>query len=202
MTRQELARDHVRETLRAVLEREGLPRTEEAATRPLDGFLAWLFDDWGGTVAPVFRVVPWILAFLAALGLVALLVPLFGSRAGGSGSGRSGAAADARRRRERTEELLARARAAREAGDRLLAARTYLLALVVGLGEQGDLEFQPAWTNRELLERGEVSPEVRARLGGLFDELDPKTFGHVALEDDDLRRLDDLCGRLVAEGAL
>lgn len=200
MSRQELAVDRVRETLSSVLEREGLPRTEEASASPIEGFFEWLFDDWGGTLAPAFRFLPWILAFLAALGLVALIVPLIGARSGDAT--RIGPDAAARRRRERMSEHLARARAARDAGDRLLAARTYLLALVVGLGERGDLEFQPAWTNRELLERGEVRPEVRARLGDLFDELDPKTFGHAELEDVDLRGLDELCDRVVAEGAL
>lgn len=100
-------------------------------------------------------------------------------------------------RRARVRELRREARLARERGDRLLALRLYFTALVVGLGEKGDLSYRDAWTNRELLERGEPKEPVRARLAPLVPELDARSFGHVPVEDGDVTRLSNLVEELL-----
>lgn len=95
--------------------------------------------------------------------------------------------------RERVDALLAEARAARTAGDLRLALRLYLFALVVGLGERGEMRYHDAWTNRELLRRGHPSERARAVLEPLVDELEPKEFGRAPIEPADVARLEALC---------
>ena len=95
--------------------------------------------------------------------------------------------------RERVDELRGRARAAREAGELVLALRLYFFALVVGLGKRGDLEYRDTWTNRELLERGHPTPRVRALLAPLIAELDRRSFGHTPTTPADVDRLEGLC---------
>jgi hypothetical protein len=80
-------------------------------------------------------------------------------------------------RRARVADLRARAQAAQAAGDNLLALRLFFTALVVGLGEVGDLEYRDAWTNRELLERGRPKPVVEKALAPIVTDLDRKSFG-------------------------
>lgn len=101
-------------------------------------------------------------------------------------------------RRLRVVELRRRARTARSSGDLVLALRLYFTALVVGLGEKGDLDYRDAWTNRELLERGEPSEHVERKLAPLVRDLDQKSFGGVPARDDDVdamsRVVDELLG--------
>lgn len=92
-------------------------------------------------------------------------------------------------RRLRVRELRRRAGEAERAGDRLLALRLYFTALVVGLGERGDLEYRDAWTNRELCERGAPRPEIAQLLAPISERLDRQSFGHEPVENDDVRRL-------------
>lgn len=101
----------------------------------------------------------------------------------------------------RAHALLEEARAARDAGDLVRALRLAFFALVVGLGRRGDLEYRDAWTNRELLERGAPSSEVRARLAPLVDELDAKGFGRQPTRREDVERLVALCERWLGEAA-
>jgi len=96
---------------------------------------------------------------------------------------------------ERARELARDAAIARDAGDLRLASRLYAFALVVGLGARGDLEYDDAWTNRELVERGEPTPELRAWLAPLVGELDRLLFGAGTPADADVERL----ARLVHE---
>lgn len=97
--------------------------------------------------------------------------------------------------RTRVAELRAAARSARQAGDDALALRLLLFALVAGLGQRGDLRYRDAWTNRELVQRGEPSREVSALLGPLIDELEGKEFGRVPVTGADVDRLAELCDR-------
>ena len=85
--------------------------------------------------------------------------------------------------------LRARAAEAQRASEYLLALRLYFLALVVGLSERGDLGYSDAWTNHELLERGEPQDEVRALLSPLVEELDRKAFGRAPVGAADVERL-------------
>ena len=104
----------------------------------------------------------------------------------------------ARARRLRVGELRRNARSAHAAGNHVLALRLYFTALVVGLGEKGDLEYRDAWTNRELLERGEPSERVERKLSPLVRGLDEKSFGGVPALDEDVeamsRVVDELLG--------
>ena len=90
-------------------------------------------------------------------------------------------------------ESLDLARAARAGGDRLLALRLYFAALVVGLSRLGSLDFRESWTNHELALRGAHTPELRALLVPLVDELDPLVYGGRAVTDAHLDRLEALC---------
>lgn len=90
-------------------------------------------------------------------------------------------------------------RAAQESearGELVEALRLYFFALVVGLGERGDLEYRDAWTNRELLERGDPDATTVAALRPLLTRLDAASFGRQPARLADLRRLEGLCARL------
>ena len=95
--------------------------------------------------------------------------------------------------RTRVAELRGLAREARHAGDLPLALRFLLCALVVGLGQRGDLRYRDSWTNRELLERGKPKPRVRTLLRPLIDELEAKEFGNEPVTAGDVDRLQQLC---------
>jgi hypothetical protein len=101
----------------------------------------------------------------------------------------------------RVSDLRRRAREAELAGDLVLALRLYFTALVVALGERGDLDYRDAWTNRELLERGEPRPEVAALLRPLVPALDAKSFGHEPAEPEDVARMARLCDQILNAGA-
>ena len=96
---------------------------------------------------------------------------------------------------KRAEELRLEARSARERGDLLLALRLTFFALVVGLGENGDLVYRPGWTNRELFDRGDPRPEVASTLGPLVAELDARSFGGVPVLASDVDRFEAMCRR-------
>ncbi|MBL8858619.1 MAG: hypothetical protein JNL28_08955 [Planctomycetes bacterium] len=100
-------------------------------------------------------------------------------------------------RRARVAELRRGARAARERNDLVLSLRLYFTALVVGLGEKGDLAYRDAWTNRELLERGEPRIEVERRLSPLVRELDAKSFGGVPATAEDVDEMAQLVDELL-----
>ena len=104
---------------------------------------------------------------------------------------------------QRVRELRRQARAARERGERRVALQKLLFALVLGLGERGDLQYRDAWTNRELLRRGRPAPEVERFLAPLVVELEAKEFGREAATEADLDRLESICDRALgaAEGA-
>jgi hypothetical protein len=103
----------------------------------------------------------------------------------------------AEKRRERVADLRARADAARLARQHLLALRLYFTALVVGLGEAGDLDYRDAWTNRELLERGRPKPAVASALAPLLADLDRKSFGGAAATERDVDAMAQLVDKLL-----
>lgn len=104
-------------------------------------------------------------------------------------------------RRLRVRDLRRAAGLARERGERLLALRLYFIALVVGLGERGDLAYRDAWTIRELLERGRPREIVRERLAPLVGPLDAQSFGHALVEDTDVARMSALVDELLGAEA-
>ncbi len=182
------------------MEREGIPREPHqpgALTRWLADKFGSLFEGLGDS-SDVLIVV---LGLLSLAFVSALLVAAVRGRGRRPGRWRGrGARSDqeSRAMQLRVAELRARARAAELDGDLVLALRTHLFALVVGLGEVGDLEFRPTWTDRELLERGHPEPRVKEWLGGLLDDLDPKTFGHQRVGVEDVRRLDGLSAQVLS----
>lgn len=179
--------------VRAALERV-LARPEFGES-PLERLAAWLSERLGGPdVGRVELAIPLreiLLGVLAAL-LAALVVARLAQRRGRPGAGARAEAPGAAARR-RAEELAEQAREARAAGELARALRLYFTALVIGLGRRGDLEYRDAWTNRELLERGRPSADVRALLAPLVDELDAKGFGAAPTGEDDVERLAALC---------
>lgn len=140
------------------------------------------------------RVVQGLLFLLVAL-LLILVVLLFLRLVKKLVARERGTEAAAVRVARRVDELMAKAREVRAAGDHARALRYLLLALVVGLGQRGDLRFRDSWTNRELLDRGEPKPRVRALLAPLIDELEAKEFGREPVTPADIDRLEDLCLR-------
>jgi hypothetical protein len=73
--------------------------------------------------------------------------------------------------------------------------RLEFTALVVGLGQRGDLEYREAFTNRELLERGRPGAEAERMLRPLVPELDRKSFGGEPAAPGDVARIAALCDR-------
>lgn len=116
---------------------------------------------------------------------------------------RRGGRADARsaqaQRERRVAELRRRAEEAFARGEHGLALRLWLFALLVGLGEKGELEYRDAWTSRELVERGNPSAAVRARLAPLLDELERASFGGLAVGADEAARVRDFVADWLAE---
>jgi hypothetical protein len=100
-------------------------------------------------------------------------------------------------RRQRVAELRRNARSARAAGDLVLSLRLYFTALVVGLGEKGDLAYRDAWTNRELLERGEPTVQVERKLAPLVRDLDLKSFGGMPVVEADVDAMSEVVVELL-----
>jgi len=159
----------------------------------LDDFLRWIGRHLSpGGVGRAADALLWGLIGLAAVLLVwGIVRQLRGRRT------EDDAAERAPTPRERVAELLERARAARAAGDLRLALRLRLFALVVGLGERGDLRYHDAWTNRELLQRGKPDAAARELLEPLVAELEPKDFGREEVTAEDVARLERLCERVL-----
>lgn len=97
----------------------------------------------------------------------------------------------------RVEALRALAREAEAAGDWIEALRLDFFALVIGLGEQGDLDYRDAWTNRELLERGMPSRKVEQSLRPVVHRLDAHSFGHLPSGPQEVLEFREFCDRLL-----
>jgi hypothetical protein len=151
-----------------------LPRLEPEHVSLIGDALRWLL------VSALIAVV-----VVLALRLVQRLLGRRGSRELAADGGDAGP-------ETRVAALLARARAARAAGDLRLALRHYLVAVLQAFGGSGELEYRPTWTHRELLRRGRPSAEARALLETLVGELEAKEFGRAGVEPSDLDRLEEL----------
>lgn len=97
----------------------------------------------------------------------------------------------------RVAELRELARLAAERGEWIEALRLEFFALVVGLGERGDLQYRDAWTNRELLDRGAPRPAVSRALLPIVGRLDEHSFGRRPSGPDEVREFRDVCDRLL-----
>jgi hypothetical protein len=141
----------------------------------------------------------WIVLALIGVALGVLLVRAFRYARRGTTETATGSASESRL--QRVADLRRRAREAETAGDHAQALRSYFWALVVGLGERGELEYRDAWTNRELLERGAPRSDVERVLRPLVPELDRKTFGSAGANAEDVQRLSELCDRMLGAAA-
>ena len=173
------------------------PEFAERARSPLARALDWLSERLGGLALPeslggALGTVVLAVILIALAASIALLLRAAARRAR-EDAPEHGLAG----RRRRAAELRAEADRARGSGDLARALRLYLFALVVGLGRRGELEYRDAWTNRELLERGQPSAEVRAELGPLVRELDRKLFGGEPSTAEDVEHLAALCERFL-----
>jgi hypothetical protein len=190
----------VREALSRVMAREriGVERAREKglAERFFEWLADWLPDLPGMDPSALVPVLQWVLFAIAAVLLWRFVAARRRRLVAGA---RAVAPKEAVRRR--VARLVLEARAAEAARDLSLALRLYLFALVVGHGECGDLEFRPAWTNRELLTRGHPSPEIAAELRALLDDLDPKVFGRAGVTPRDVERIRGRCEALLARAA-
>lgn len=187
----ELGREEVAKALEHVLARREF-RHERSL---LEDFLDWLSGrfDLGEGASVLGEVLFWVL-----IGTLAGLTVYFAFKFLAAGRSqrrraRQEAARSVETAVERALRLRREARAAFARGDLKLALRMELFALVVGLGGRGDLEYRDAWTNRELLFRGNPSPGSRAFLVPLVEELEPKEFGRDEVTPDDVERLERLC---------
>jgi hypothetical protein len=183
-----IAREEVSEALADVL---GRAEFHEAPSL-FEQFLDWLDFDVGlGPLSAFEGLFYALLVVLFVLGVVWLL-KRFGRRDGAGEDGRELARAAHEGPEARMFRLKEAADRARAAGDERLALRLLFEALLVALGGRGELEFRPAWTNRELVRRGKQAPEARVLLEELVREFEPKEFGHKPVEARDLARLEEL----------
>lgn len=188
--------------LERALARPELREKGDALARWLQGFIEWLaevFDfGFGRPAADVgARVLLWLVLAGLVVGLGALLLRLAREHTPARRALPAGGQAQVA---ARVAELRARARAAEAAGDWLGALRLHFFALVVGLGQRGDLEYRDAWTNRELLLRGEPSAELAATLFPLVRELDERSFGSLVAGPEDVRRFAAVSERMLGGG--
>jgi len=171
----------------------------------LERFVRWLFERFDfepdpASLAFASKLVVNLLLAVLALVLVVVLVRVVRAVVRERRARGGGPADDPHALRRRVAELLARAREAKERGDLRLALRLTLFALIVGLGERGDLDYRDAWTNRELLTEGRPSAEATRVLEPLVLELEAKEFGTEPIEPADLARVEGLCERWLGGG--
>ena len=187
-----VAPNRVREGIDAILDRDEF--NDEPTM--LDEFLEWigeLFEGMGISAATA-ETVLWV--FVTAMGLLFLTLVVWIIVSVVRQRRAARAPADAPRgptSRERAAGLRLRAHEARAAGDLRLALRLDLFALMVGLGARGNLRYRDAWTNRELLRRGEPAKGTYELLAPLVEELEGKDFGSEETTSEDVDRLEALC---------
>lgn len=196
--------EQVEQTLREVFARPEFHEEPGLLERFLEEFFDWLGDLFGQSSPDVeglttgAEVLLWIVVVVGVIGLCWMLFTIGAPRLRSWRSSRRAQQASAEL--ERRVSLLRRsAREAESKGDWRLALRLHFFAAVVGLGELGSLDYRDAWTNRELLERGEPSRAVRARLAPLMLELDEYSFGLRPTGPEDVRRFSELCDELLGE---
>jgi hypothetical protein len=184
--------EEVAEQLRRILAGSEFRSDQSLLGEALDWLLQRLSP---GGVLDATEVASWVLLGLFALLLASVLVQLLRSGLPRSSRNGPGSAAGQVDPLTRIRELLLDAAAARSAGHLKRALRLYFFALLVGLGERGDLRYHDAWTNRELLHRGRPEPPVRELLEPLVGALEGKEFGREPVRDEDVEELRALCER-------
>lgn len=198
----QVAEERVTETLDGILARSEFSDEPGVVARIFEDFFEWLSEKFGGggpdvdpsTVEAWARGV-WIsLAVVAGALLIWFWITVLRSRAARLARARAGLTEEVA---ARVAELRAEARAAQASGDLTRALRLYFFALVVGLGERGELDYNDAWTNRELLERGEPGERVATLLRPLVGELDEHSFGRRPTGPGEVRRFAVLCEDLL-----
>ena len=167
-----------------------------ALARFFDQLVEWL--SFEGTVSGL-KLLYWIVLSAAALLLVWLVV--HGLRTAWRTRATSTISAAPEDPRARALALSRAAAEARRAGDLRLALRLYVSAVALGLGQRGEVEYRDAWTNRELLARGQPGPRALELLLPLVRELEPAEFGRAAVRESDVDRLERVCDELLAPGA-
>jgi len=195
------SRERVAEAVDAVLSRGEFREEPRFFAELLEEFFGWLgelFDVPVESVESGVQVLWIVLAVVAGAALAWFAVSVARSRAARRAAGATAELAEVARR---VAELRAEARRAQEAGELTRALRLYFFALVVGLGELGELEYDDAWTNRELLLRGEPDAEIARRLGPLVGELDAHSFGGRPTEPAEVERFAGLCEELLGRTA-
>lgn len=195
-----LSREQVQDALDGVFKASEFDQTPSLMEEFIDWFKGLFdFDGFGEGSFEIAKYSLGIVLFVVVLIVVFLFVShLRRALAEREQAGKS-QASQSDLTRDRVAELRAAAGVAEQAGDHLLALRLYFFALVVGLGERGELSYNDAWTNRELLERGTPSVQVAAALQPLVGELDSMSFGERAVETIDVRRFESLCERWLGE---
>jgi hypothetical protein len=196
--------ERVRTLVHEILNRQEYAPAEERGSWLAD-FLEWLGDVFDfqlspGGVSVAIDLARGALLIVGAAVLVWLFVVLGRALREARGRTHVEESADATLVR-RVAELRAVAAAAEERGDRIEALRLYFFALVVGLGERGELRYREAWTPRELLARGELRPALHAALAPLMANLDAHSFGRMPAGEADVRRYAELCSRLLGPDA-
>ena len=191
---------HSRQQVRDVLDDVFKAPEFDQSPGLVEEFFDWLGDlfDFGGIGEGVFDLTTFTMqavVFVVGVVVVWLGVKYVMQALGGRESAKPVTPGAKELTRNRVAELRAAASAAEEAGDHLLALRLYFFALVVGLGERGELAYNDAWTNRELMERGTPTTQIVETLQPLLGELDQMSFGERQVEASDVSRFELLCDR-------
>jgi hypothetical protein len=171
------------ELLEAYFEWRDKGQTQETTTTSSGGSSTWSPDDL-------------IVALIIAV-VVVLIVVLISRHFRGRRHDHEHRGTIAERVASRVEALRARAREAEASGDWIEALRLDFFALVIGLGERGDLDYRDAWTNRELLERGMPSRKVELSLRPVVKRLDAHSFGHLPSGPEEVVEFREFCDRLL-----
>ncbi len=198
-------RTEIRAKIDDILSRPEFGKVHAAESSAFGRFIARLLQELSDLFGVTVSAASVMLAVVGVLIVTAIVIVTWravrSSRAHerGRGSKERRAASLEPSREERVAGLRERARAARSAGLNLLALRLYFTALVVGLGEAGDLEYRDAWTNRELFERGRPTPAVEKALAPWVVELDHKSFGGAVATEHDVDAMSRLVDEMLVE---
>jgi hypothetical protein len=190
--------EEVRAAVRAVLARGELRERESLLERILEWLAPELSSDASGRIQ---QALVMLLVVGLGLALAALVRRSWQTFRAPAILAQEEARASSDDAQARARRLVDAARAARSAGDLRAALQLYFQALFLFLGGRGDLELNPAWTQRELLRRGRAARVVRERLEPLVSALEPKEFGRARVEARDVERLEaELAPFLAGEG--
>lgn len=195
---QQVSTQRVSECVDEVLLRPEFPREPGAVAQALTDFWDWfksLFEGFGVSLpnADVGAAVEWLWGFIIVLVIVFLAYVVYRRIKDVNGRGRLPVKGMSKKVVSRMHDLRLQAESAEAEGDLTLALRLYFFALVIGLGQKGELEYNDAWTNRELLERGQTDPEVARTLKPLVGALNEHSFGERRTEPHEVRRFAELC---------